>query len=124
MSKYKAISYTRLSYTNEKDNESNSISNQKALIRDFVKKHSDIEIVSEKVDDGYTGVLFDRPAFQEMMEDIRAEKVNCIIVKDLSRFGRDYIQTGKYLRQILPSLGVRFIAINDNIDTLKEIALV
>ncbi len=120
MSKYKAISYTRLSYTNEKDNESNSISNQKALIRDFVKRHSDIEIISEKVDDGYTGVLFDRPAFQEMMEDIRAEKVNCIIVKDLSRFGRDYIQTGKYLRQILPSLGVRFIAINDNIDTLKE----
>ena len=124
MSKYKAISYTRLSYTNDKDNESNSISNQKALIRDFVKRHSDIEIVSEKVDDGYTGVLFDRPAFQEMMEDIRAEKVNCIIVKDLSRFGRDYIQTGKYLRQILPSLGVRFIAINDNIDTLKETALV
>ena len=120
MSKYKAISYTRLSYTNEKDNESNSISNQKMLIREFVKKHSDIEIVSEKVDDGYTGVLFDRPAFQQMMEDIRAEKVNCIIVKDLSRFGRDYIQTGKYLRQILPSLGVRFIAINDNIDTLKE----
>jgi len=58
MSKYKAISYTRLSYTNEKDNESNSISNQKMLIRDFVKKHSDIEIVSEKVDDGYTVVLF------------------------------------------------------------------
>ena len=124
MPKYQAISYTRLSYTNDKDNESNSISNQKSLIREFVKKHSDIEIVSEKVDDGYTGVLFDRPAFQEMMEDIRAEKVNCIIVKDLSRFGRDYIQTGKYLRQILPSLGVRFIAINDNIDTLKEIALV
>ena len=68
MSKYKAISYTRLSYTNEKDNESNSISNQKMLIRDFVKKHSDIEIVSEKVDDGYTGVLFDRPAFQEMID--------------------------------------------------------
>ena len=124
MPKYKAISYTRLSYTNDKENESNSIANQKSLIREFVKKHSDIEIVSEKVDDGYTGVLFDRPAFQEMMEDIRAEKVNCIIVKDLSRFGRDYIQTGKYLRQILPSLGVRFIAINDNIDTLKEIALV
>ncbi len=120
MSNYQAISYTRLSYTNEKENESNSISNQKALIREFVKKHSDIEIVSEKVDDGYTGVLFDRPAFQQMMEDIRAEKVNCIVVKDLSRFGRDYIQTGKYLRQILPSLGVRFIAINDNIDTLKE----
>ena len=120
MPKYQAISYTRLSYTNEKENESNSITNQKALIRDFVKKHSDIEIVSEKVDDGYTGILFDRPAFQEMMEEIRAEKVNCIIVKDLSRFGRDYIQTGKYLRQILPSLGVRFIAINDNIDTLKE----
>ena len=56
-----------------------------------------------------------------MMEDIRAEKVNCIIVKDLSRFGRDYIQTGKYLLQILPSLGVRFIAINDNIDTLAPV---
>ncbi len=120
MQKYQAISYTRLSYTNDKDNESNSIANQKALIRDFVKRHSDIEIVSEKADDGQTGILFDRPAFQEMMEEIREEKVNCIIVKDLSRFGRDYIQTGKYLRQILPSLGVRFIAINDNIDTLKE----
>ena len=118
MQKYQAISYTRLSYTNDKDNESNSIANQKALIRDFVKRHSDIEIVSEKADDGQTGILFDRPAFQEMMEEIREEKVNCIIVKDLSRFGRDYIQTGKYLRQILPSLGVRVIAINDNIDTL------
>ncbi len=82
MPKYKAISYTRLSYTNDKENESNSIANQKSLIREFVKKHSDIEIVSEKVDDGYTGVLFDRPAFQEMMEEIRAEKINCIIVKD------------------------------------------
>ena len=119
MPKYKAISYTRLSYTNEKDNESNSISNQKMLIREFVKKHSDIEIVSEKVD-GYTGVLFERPAFQEMLQNIETGKIQCFIVKDLSRLGRNYIDTGYYIQSYFPAYKVRFIALNENFDSEKE----
>lgn len=120
MPKYKAADYLRLSYTDDKENESDSIANQKKLIEDYVKGQPDIELVSEKIDDGYSGVLFDRPAFQEMMQDIMAGKINCVIVKDLSRLGREYIETGRYLRQIFPAYGVRFIAINDNIDTAHE----
>ena len=120
MPKYQATEYLRLSYTENHENESDSIANQKKLIEDYVKGHPDIELVSEKVDDGYSGILFDRPAFQEMMQDIMDGKVNCVIVKDLSRLGREYIETGRYLRRIFPAYGVRFIAINDNIDTAHE----
>ena len=120
MPKYQATEYLRLSYTENHENESDSIANQKKLIEDYVKGHPDIELVSEKVDDGYSGILFDRPAFQEMMQDIMEGKINCVIVKDLSRLGREYIETGRYLRRIFPAYGVRFIAINDNIDTAHE----
>ncbi len=120
MPKYKATKYVRLSYTDDKEIESNSIINQKKLIDEFVKNNPDIEIVNERVDDGYSGLVFDRPAFEQMMQDIENGKINCVIVKDLSRLGREYIETGRYLKRIFPSLGVRFIAINDNIDTLKE----
>lgn len=115
-----AYAYLRLSYTNDRSEESDSITNQKKLVEDFVAIHPDIKLVGEKVDDGYSGVLFDRPAFQEMMEDIKAGKINCVIVKDLSRLGREYIDTGRYLQQIFPAYGVRFISINDNIDTVNE----
>ena len=120
MPKYQATEYLRLSYTENHENESDSIANQKKLIEDYLKGHPDIKLVSEKVDDGYSGILFDRPAFQEMMQDITDGKVNCVIVKDLSRLGREYIETGRYLRRIFPAYGVRFIAINDNIDTAHE----
>lgn len=120
MKKYQACEYVRLSCSNNNTNESNSITNQKRLIHDFLGNHPDIELVSEYVDDGYSGILFDRPAFQEMMEDVYNGKLNCIIVKDLSRFGREYIETGRYLRQILPQYGVRFISVTDGIDTEKE----
>ena len=120
MPKYKADEYLRVSYAADRSEESDSIGNQKKLIEDFVAAHPDIEIVSERIDDGYIGVLFDRPAFQEMMNDIMAGKINCVIVKDLSRLGREYIETGRYLRQIFPAYGVRFISINDNIDTANE----
>lgn len=120
MSKFEATAYLRLSYTENHENESDSIANQKKLIEDYLKGHPDIELVSEKVDDGYSGILFDRPAFQEMMQDIMDGKVNCVIVKDLSRLGREYIETGRYLRRIFPAYGVRFIAVNDNIDTAHE----
>ena len=120
MSKFQATAYLRLSYTENRENESDSIANQKKLIADYLKGHPDIALVSEKVDDGYSGILFDRPAFQEMMQDIMEGKVNCVIVKDLSRLGREYIETGRYLRRIFPAYGVRFIAVNDNIDTAHE----
>ena len=120
MQEYDATAYLRLSYTVNQNEESDSIANQKKLVEDFVAAHPDIKLVSERVDDGYSGVLFDRPAFQEMMQDITQGKINCVIVKDLSRLGREYIETGRYLRQIFPAYGVRFIAINDGIDTANE----
>jgi len=117
---YKAAEYYRFSYTDDRSVESDSISNQRKQISSFVESQPDIETVSEWVDDGVSGILFDRPAFKQMMAEIESGKVNCIIVKDLSRFGREYIETGRYLRRILPAYGVRFIAINDNIDTLRD----
>ncbi len=122
MKKYRAAMYVRLSNSDDLKNneESNSIINQKRLIQDFVMKQKDIEIVSEKVDDGYSGIIFERPAFTEMMDDVESGKINCVIVKDLSRFGREYIETGRYLQKVFPTYGVRFIAINDSIDTIKE----
>ncbi len=120
MPKYQGDAYLRLSYSADRSVESDSIANQKKLIEDFVAAHPDIELVSERVDDGYSGVLFDRPAFQEMMNDIVSGKINCVIVKDLSRLGREYIETGRYLRQVFPTYGVRFISINDGIDTANE----
>ena len=120
MPKYYATDYVRISYTDDKTCESDSITNQKKYIEEFVKNHPDIELVNTRVDDGYSGIVFDRPAFKEMMEDIRCGKINCVIVKDLSRLGREYNETFTYLRRIFPTLGVRFIAINDNIDTARE----
>ena len=82
MELYKAIKYIRLSYTDDKTVESDSVANQRRLIDDFVEKHPEIEVVAEKIDDGYSGVLFDRPAFQEMMDMIKRGEANCVIVKD------------------------------------------
>jgi len=118
--KYYAAEYLRYSYTDDKSTESDSIANQRKQIQSFVENQPDIVSTSEWVDDGVSGILFDRPAFKKMMAEIESGKVNCIIVKDLSRFGREYIETGRYLRRILPAYGVRFIAINDNIDTLRD----
>jgi len=118
---YKAIKYIRLSDADGNGGqESDSVGNQRKLIDEFLKKHPEIEDVGEKVDDGWSGILFDRPSFKEMMEEIERGNVNCVITKDLSRFGREYIETGRYLRRIFPAYGVRFIAINDNIDTLSD----
>ena len=118
-------SYVRLSKEDEdaanggKD-ESNSVTNQKAMIQSYLEEHPELELYKEYVDDGYSGVSFDRPEFNRMLSDVKDRKVNCIIVKDLSRFGRNYIEAGKYLEQVFPFLGVRFIAITDKIDTGKE----
>lgn len=120
MPKFKATAYIRLSYTDDRSSESDSVSNQRRLIENFVERNPDIEVVSEKIDDGYSGIIFDRPAFKEMMQDITDGNINCVIVKDLSRLGREYIETGRYLRRVFPAYGVRFIAITDNIDTAHD----
>lgn len=120
MPTYKATAYIRLSYTDDRSSESDSVANQRKLIENFVERNPDIEVVSYKVDDGYSGIIFDRPAFKEMMQDVTNGEINCVIVKDLSRLGREYIETGRYLRRVFPAYGVRFIAITDNIDTAQE----
>lgn len=122
---YHAAIYVRLSkedgdVASAAKAESNSISNQKNLIKDFLKDKDDIIVVSERVDDGYSGSNFERPGFQMMMEDIKRGTVDCVIVKDLSRFGREYIDSGKYIERLFPALGVRFIAVNDHIDSKEE----
>lgn len=90
MQVYKAIKYIRLSYTDDKTVESDSVANQRRLIDDYIARHPEIEVVAEKIDDGYSGVLFDRPAFQEMMQMIEQGEANCVIVKDLSRLGQHH----------------------------------
>ena len=121
---YHASIYLRLSkedgdVTAGSKNESNSISNQKSLIMDYLKDKHDIQVVSIREDDGYSGVDFHRPSFQLMLEDVKKGIIDCIIVKDLSRFGRNYIEVGRYLEKLFPMLGVRFIAVNDNYDSLN-----
>lgn len=119
---YRADIYVRLSkedgdVADAKKAESNSISNQKALILNFLKDRDDIELAAVYEDDGYTGSNFDRPGFRKMMDDIEAGRADCVVVKDISRFGREYIMTGNYIQRVFPALGVRFIAINDGVDT-------
>ena len=99
--------------------ESNSIGNQRELIRAFLREQQDMELYDVYVDDGFSGSNFDRPEFQRMIRDIEAGKVNLVIVKDLSRFGRDYIETGRYIQRIFPALSVRFIALTDNYDSFR-----
>ena len=117
---YYAIAYYRLSREDRGKNESDSSANQRMLVSAYLKNHPNIQLVTEAQDDGYTGTNFDRPGFRVVMEAIREKKVNCVIVKDLSRLGREYIEMGKYLEMIFPSFGIRFIAINDDVDSEKE----
>ncbi len=99
--------------------ESNSIGSQRELIRSFIREQEDIELFDCYADDNYSGSNFERPEFKRMISDITAGRVNCVIVKDLSRFGRDYIETGRYLDQVFPALGVRFIALTDRYDSFS-----
>ena len=112
--------YVRLSHEDGDKEESNSVTGQKDLIRDYLSRHPELRECGMKVDDGYSGANFDRPAFQEMIAEVKAGKVNCVVVKDLSRFGRDHLGVGEYIERIFPFMGVRFIAINDNYDSLTS----
>ena len=122
---YRAAIYVRLSkedgdLDDVRKAESNSISNQKSLILNYLKDKEDIEIVSIREDDGYSGATFDRPEFERMMSDMRAGRINCIVVKDLSRLGRDYIETGNLVERVFPMMNIRFVAITDNYDSSKK----
>ena len=116
--------YIRLSQEDsdngEDKQESNSITSQKALLNEFIEEHDDLIVYDCYVDDGYTGTDFNRPGFQRLLEDMRKGHINCVIVKDLSRLGRNYIEVGNYIEQIFPLFNVRFIAINDSVDSFKN----
>ena len=116
---YRAALYVRLSKEDGDKEESDSIVNQKDLIRAFLADKPDIHICAECVDDGYSGANFDRPSFKRMIRDIEAGKISCVIVKNLSRFGRNYLEVGDYLEHLFPFLGIRFIAVNDNYDSIN-----
>lgn len=114
---WRAALYTRLSREDGDKPESDSIANQRSLLEGFAVQQPDLEVVGRYSDDGFTGTNFDRPDFQRMIADIEAGKINCVITKDLSRFGRDYINAGQYLERWFPEHGVRFLAVNDHIDS-------
>lgn len=116
---YNADMYLRISREDGDKAESDSIGNQRALIQAFMKDHPDIVLRNIRVDDGYSGVNFERPNFIAMMEAVRKKEINCIIVKDFSRLGRNFTETCKYIQKIFPFLNVRFISINDNYDSLR-----
>ncbi|HGD2211055.1 TPA: recombinase family protein [Streptococcus agalactiae] len=111
-----ACMYLRLSREDGDSSESNSISNQRQIIKSYARDN-DFKVVAEYVDDGFSGSNFDRPKFKKMIQDLEEKKFKTIIVKDLSRFGRDYIESGKYLQKIFPEKGIRFISVNDNYDS-------
>lgn len=112
--------YIRLSREDGDKEESDSVGNQRKLLTEYVAKKDDFILYDVYVDDGYSGTNFNRPSFQRMIADIEDGKVNCVVVKDLSRFGRDYIDTGRYLERYFPELRVRFISVTDSIDSMKQ----
>ena len=116
---YRVALYIRLSKEDETEGPSESVTNQKSLLDDFVKKHR-LSVYDTYIDDGWSGTSFDRPDFQRMIGDIEAKKVNMVITKDLSRLGRDYIMTGHYMERYFPEKRVRYISLLDGIDTGVE----
>ena len=115
--KYNVAVYSRISREDGDRVESESLANQRELIENYVKKQPDMKIIDYYNDDNYSGTNFNRPGFIRMYNDIKTGKINCVIVKDLSRFGRDYIDVGNYIQKEFPKYNVRFIAINDNVDS-------
>lgn len=117
---YLAGQYGRLSVEDGDDTESNSIGNQAKIADAFLAEHPDIQIVERYADNGYTGMSYNRPAFHQLMADVRSGKINCIIIKDISRLGRHFVETSELVEQILPAMNVRLISVNDNYDSLLQ----
>lgn len=115
---YNTALYLRLSHDDEQQGESVSIQTQRIMLQTYAQENN-LHVVGEYVDDGWSGTNYDRPSFQRMIDDIEDGKINCVVTKDLSRLGRNYILTGQYTEIYFPSKGVRYIAVNDNVDTLN-----
>ena len=119
-STYNVGIYVRLSQEDMREGESLSIENQKKMLTDYVSQQAGWNLVEICEDDGYSGTNFDRPGIKQILDDAKSGKINLILVKDLSRFGRNYIEVGQYIDYIFPSFNVRFIALSDNVDTLDR----
>lgn len=115
--RYRTALYLRLSREDGDKTESDSIANQRTLLEAYAADHPELCIVDEFVDDGYSGSNFERPAFQRLFRELEQGTINCVLVKDLSRFGRNYIEVGRYLERIFPVMRVRLIAVTDNYDS-------
>lgn len=119
--KWMTALYLRLSDEDERSNEENSIGSQKKICMDYLKTEENVQIENVYIDNGATGTNFLRDSFMRLMRDIQMGRINCVVVKDLSRFGRNYLETGEYLERIFPAMGVRFIAVNNGYDSEKGI---
>ena len=109
--------YARLSVLDNGKADGDPIESQVKIMEQYLSEHSELKLVDQYLDNGYSGVSFERPQWERLMDDVKAGKIDCIIVKDLSRLGRNYIETGNFLERICPNLGIRFISVNDNYDT-------
>ncbi|MGI5893671.1 MAG: recombinase family protein [Candidatus Merdivicinus sp.] len=114
---YRTGIYVRLSVEDSGKKEGDSLQNQEMLLRTYVEAASDLQLERIYIDNGFSGTNFERPAFERMIGDARMGQINCIVVKDLSRLGRNYLEAGNYLEQIFPFLGIRFISVNDGYDS-------
>ena len=115
---YQCAVYIRLSKEENEKSDSHKLDNQEQVILNYVRKNPDLKIVKIYCDNGYSGTNFSRAAFSEMMQDIKSGIIRCVIVKDLSRLGRNHIETEQYIRTVFPFFNVRFIAVNDHFDSL------
>lgn len=113
----RTAAYGRLSVENETDE---SLQTQMSMLYQYIDEHEDLQLEDSYSDNGYSGTNFDRPEFVRLMDDVRSGKIECIVVKDLSRFGRDYLETGYYIETLFPHLNVRFISVTDEFDSIRE----
>lgn len=120
MNNWKTAAYLRLSKEDKDNIESNSISNQKLLIDQYISNKQELKLVDYYIDDGYSGTNFKRPSFERMLNNVKNKKINCIIVKDLSRFSRNHIEADMYFENIFPALNIRFISVIENIDSFEN----
>lgn len=117
--KYKVAIYMRTANKEKKNLESKSIINQRKCLLDYLNKHNDLIFVDEYIDDGYSGANFDRPGWKKLMKDIEDKKINMVITTDLARVGRNYIEVGYYIEKVFTFHNIRYIAVNDEIDSLE-----
>ena len=118
---YKACLYLRLSDEDERSIEDNSIGNQKKICLEHLKKLPEIEVIASYIDNGASGTNFSRSGFKQMLQDLTKGEINCVVVKDLSRLGRNYLETSEYLEKFFPEAGIRFIAVNNGYDSIRKL---